>query len=338
MNKKLIGAFLALAVLLGGVRIANAQGFIPDGFWKRVGGALLPIRATDSIGSSAQRIPTVYATNLDGVNLVINGSAPGGITLPWVDATSTSRASNIQRLIVGNSTTTNATTTNQFVSSLFATSGNIPLLTSAGINFTNATGTNATTTNMFSTNGNITNLLSSNSLLTGGLIDGVPIGSISSSTAQFNNATTSRLGVKDIWLMPGYGINTVDNTFVVAASGQITINYGGTALNAVGSVRTSATYTVGGPLPFNLGGKPTAGTGWEAAADKMSLANGLQRITVSSGSAATSTRNVQYLMEGLRNTSTIVYIGTGDGCGRLTFATSNTFPALTPTAVANCNP
>ncbi|PJE74106.1 MAG: hypothetical protein COV01_03345, partial [Candidatus Taylorbacteria bacterium CG10_big_fil_rev_8_21_14_0_10_41_48] len=64
---------------------------------------------------------------------------------------------NITGLTVINSTTTNSTTTNAYIADLSVDDATI-----TGITFTNATGTNATTTNLFSTNASTTNATSTN--------------------------------------------------------------------------------------------------------------------------------------------------------------------------------
>lgn len=125
----------------------------------------------------------------------------------------------------------------------------------------------------------------------------------------------------------------------IATQGQLSSGSASTAIFASGggSVRAGNGTFDANVSDYNIGAKPTVGLDYETVTDRAFLRNGVQFLSLTSGSAATSSMNTQYFQFGLRNTSTVMYIGTADGCGRWTFATSNTSPTLTPVPVANCN-
>lgn len=90
---KIFNAGLAFAVIamIFSIVPALAQsgtGISGGGLWKVVSGALQPINSSWTIGTSSDRVAGVYATVIDGSSIVINGSIPGGVTTPWISATS----------------------------------------------------------------------------------------------------------------------------------------------------------------------------------------------------------------------------------------------------------
>lgn len=172
-----------------------------------------------------------------------------------------------------------------------------------GLSWVNATGTNATTTKLYSTTIASTSVSSTRFL-----------GQRNSSgcgTPAFSTPTANTTGI-NITQTPYTGVWVCSNSSIVATF-------------EAGTASLYADWYPGTNNNRNLG---LSAFYW----------NTLYSTNVTSTNVTTTNLFVKGNSKlGTRNTNTIQYVGTGDGCGAWTFTASNTSPTLTPTSTSNCN-
>ena len=187
----------------------------------------------NTLNSANGNVTTLVATNFSTANAAITGGSIDGTTL---GATTPS---------TGNFTTANATSFvgyNATITTVNTTTGNVTTLNSTTVNAATTTAVNVNTTNGNATTLVATNLSSGNVLLTGGYIDGTPIGVNVASTGNFTTANASAVTAYSI---TGATVNATNgNVTTLAATNFSTANAritGGYADNFPIGANTAAT-------------------------------------------------------------------------------------------------
>ena len=194
------------------------------------------------------------------------------------------------------------------------------------ISFTNATGTNTTSTNLFATRFNFVNATGTGNL---------DIGSVSSTYATSTDMVINRnLTVSAIG---GSGFVTIGQ--VLISPTQIVSSYSGSAILLQGYIRSTAGVYAGNPSFFDSA-DATRGWGWDTSLGLLYGRNGTNywSMTKIVDTHSTTTMSTDIFKLGRSGSSTTLYVGTADGCGRLVITTSTTWPtAMTPVATSTCN-